>query len=88
MMKTIDIKGFWLSMTNGLTAQQYVDRGLLIKHYAEGPNYYGNIGLSSAAWDEYGAGVDRTSATPDQQILIGEAIVGADTPDQDGCASW
>lgn len=58
-------------------------------NYSEGPNYFGSLGISSAAWDEFGDGIDRTSATPDQQILVAERIEGnGSVPDQNGCAGW
>lgn len=57
-------------------------------NYAEGPNFYGSLGISAAAWSEYGSQFDRTNATPEQQIEVGTAIVGSNVPDQSGCASW
>ena len=57
-------------------------------NYAEGPNFYGSLGISTAAWSEYGSQFDRTNATPEQQIEVGTAIVGSNVPDQSGCAAW
>jgi len=57
-------------------------------NYQEGPNYYGSLGISSAAWDEYGQGVGRVDATPDQQIEVALRIQ-SQAPDQAGtCSGW
>ena len=58
-------------------------------NYAQGPNYFGNLGISSAAWDEYGSGFDRSSSSPDIQIIVAERIEGdAVVPDQGDCVGW
>ena len=56
-------------------------------NYQHGPGYFGNLGESSALWDSFPQ-YNRTSATPDEQIVVGLSVVGAATPDQGYCASW
>jgi hypothetical protein len=55
--------------------------------YAEGQSSYGSLGLSAAAWDEFGSMFDRTAASPDEQILVA-TNVSSSAPDQGGCTSW
>ncbi len=55
--------------------------------YQYGPTYWGNLGISGPAWDQYGYGVDRNNATPAQQVMVAQRIQ-ANPPDQNGCAGW
>lgn len=55
--------------------------------YQHGPNYWGNLGISSAVWDQYGYGVDRNNASPAEQVTVASRIQPS-PPDQNGCGSW
>ena len=55
--------------------------------YQHGPTYFGNLGISAPAWDEYGGGIDRNNATPAEQVMVAERIQ-SNPPDQNGCAGW
>jgi len=52
--------------------------------YAEGPEFYGSLGIDVQNWATYGSAFNETNATPDEQIVVAEAIE-SNPPDQDGC---
>ncbi len=58
--------------------------------HVQGPVYSG-IGFLNATWLAYGGAQfapNAGAATPTQQIIVGERIVGSNVPDQSGCSSW
>jgi hypothetical protein len=66
-------------------------------YYAEGPNYYGSIGISGGNWliygprvPGYGATFDRTNATPEEQMEVAEEIQSSPPtwPGEPSCADY
>ena len=59
---------------------------------ADGPTYFGLLGISGRTWAAYnrfGFPSNAYYATLGQQIIVGEAIEGSYVPDQNGtCAGW